>query len=98
MTYDTFLRKLSIAALALCVAFIALFAGDFLVLRIRIAAHGVDAVTTQLATYTAAPLKDGKYSVFYDQPQMQTCVRSIFPWLGDEPCWYLQRHDVNIVN
>jgi hypothetical protein len=29
---------------------------------------------------------------------MQTWVRSIFPWLGDEPCWYLQRHAVTVVN
>jgi hypothetical protein len=97
VTYDAFLKKLLFAGLAVCVAIIVSFAGDFIVLRIRIAVHGSDSVTSTVATFTAAPLKDGKIDVYYDQPQPQACVRSIFPWLGEEPCWYLQRHAVNVV-
>jgi hypothetical protein len=98
MTFEEFRRRLSNAALVLCVSFVALFAVDYAVLRYRFAAHGVDAVTAKLVTYDAAMLKDSKYAVFGDQPQTQTCVRAIFPWLGLEPCWYARRHSVTILN
>jgi hypothetical protein len=98
MTVEEFRRRLSNAALILCVSFVALFAGDYAALRYRFAAHGVDAVTAKQVGYDAAKLKDSKFSVFYDQPQTQTCVRAIFPWLGLEPCWYARRHSVRILN
>jgi hypothetical protein len=98
MTFEAFRRWLSNAALAVCILFLALFAGDYAVLRYRFAAHGLDAVTARLTTFDAAMLKDSKFSVFYDQPQTQTCVRAIFPWLGLEPCWYARRHSMKILN
>lgn len=98
MTFDNLLRWLSKAGLILCVAFLVLFAGDYLVLRIRIAIHGVDRATAHVTTFEAALLKDNKYNVYFDQPQIQTCVLSVFPWLGDAPCWYLRRHSIKIVN
>ncbi len=98
MTFEEFRRRLSIAALALCILFVAIFAGDYLVLRYRFAAQGVDSVTAKVVTYDAALLKDRKYSVFFDQPQTETCVRSIFPWLGLNPCWYVRSHAVKILN
>jgi hypothetical protein len=98
MTFPEFRRLLSNIALALCVLFVALFAGDSLVLRYRFAAHGVSSVTARVTTFDAALMKDSKYSVFGDQPQTETCVRSIFPWLGLDPCWYVRRHDVKILN
>ena len=98
MTYDEFKRRVSNVALAFCVLFVAIFAGDYLVMRCRFAAHGVDSVTAHITTYDAALLKDSKYAVFSDQPQTETCVRSIFPWLGLNPCWYARRHEVKILN
>lgn len=96
-TLHVVLRKASLAALiALCSLFISLYAGDYLVLRYRVAAHGPDAATSGVPTFYAAPLKNGRLSVYYDQPQTQTCVRSIFPWLGYEPCWYVRRHTINM--
>jgi hypothetical protein len=98
MTFDTFRRRLASAVLVLCILLVLFFAGDYVVMRFRFAVHGVDAVTARLVTYDAAMLKDNKYSVFFDQPQTQTCVKSIFPWLGLEPCWYARRHNVRILN
>jgi hypothetical protein len=98
MTLEEFRRRLSNATLILCVSFVALFAGDYAVLRYRFAARGVDAATAKLVAYDAARLKDSKFSVFYDQPRTQTCVKAIFPWLGLEPCWYARRHSVRILN
>lgn len=67
-------------------------------MRYRFAAHGVNAVTAKVVTFDAALLKDSKYSVFSDQPLTETCVRSIFPWLGLNPCWYVRQHSVRVLN
>jgi hypothetical protein len=96
-TLRSVLARISVAALiTLASMFVALYAGDYLVLRYRIAVHGPDAATSGVPTFYAAPLKNGRMSVYYDEPQMQTCVRSIFPWLGYEPCWYVKRHTINM--
>jgi|SRR5277367_357752 len=97
-TRDAIIRIAPIVALVALSLFIALYVGDYLLLRARIAVHGADSATSTVTIYYAALLKNGKFSVFYDQPQSQTCVRSIFPWLGDQPCWYLSRHAIKIVN
>jgi hypothetical protein len=98
MTYDEFKRRASNVALGLCILFVLVFAGDYIVMRYRFAAHGVESVTAHFVTYDAALMKDSKYAVFSDQPQTQTCVRSLFPWLGLTPCWYGRGHTVQILN
>jgi hypothetical protein len=98
MNYHEFKRRVLNVLLALCILFVAVFAGDYLVMRYRFAAHGVDSVTAHVTVYDAALLKNSKYVVFGDQPQIETCVRSIFPWLGLNPCWYARRQSVQILN
>jgi hypothetical protein len=44
--------------------------------------------------YYATPLKNGTLEVFYDQPQTETCIRSVFPHFGYRPCWYAGRTQV----
>ena len=93
------MRKAILAAvIALCTLLIALYAGDYAVLRIRIARHGLSSVLSTVTTFYAAPLNGGKISVFYDQPQIQPCARSLLPQLGYAPCWYLQRRAVRVVD
>jgi hypothetical protein len=41
--------------------------------------------------YYASALKDGKAEVYFDQPQTEVCVRSLFPHSGHSPCWYASR-------
>ncbi len=98
MTFNEFKGRVSNVGLVLCLLFLALFAADYFVMRYRFAVHGVNSVTTHITTYDAALMKDSKYAVFSDQPLTQTCVRSIFPWLGLDPCWYARRHEVKILN
>ena len=86
------------AVIALCTLLIVLYAGDYAVLRIRIARHGVNSVLSTVTTFYAAPLNGGKISVFYDQPQTQPCMRALFPQVGYTPCWYLRRHSVQVVD
>ena len=89
-------HTLAVTVIAVCSLFIALYVGDYLVLRYRMAAHGADSATSTVPVFYAAPLKGGEFDVYYDSPQTQSCVRSIFPWLGYEPCWYLKRHTISL--
>ncbi|HXO05067.1 MAG TPA: hypothetical protein VN884_05495 [Candidatus Sulfotelmatobacter sp.] len=41
--------------------------------------------------YYASALKDGKAEVYFDQPQTEICVHSLFPHSGHSPCWYASR-------
>lgn len=41
--------------------------------------------------YYASALKDGKAEVYFDQPQTEVCVHSLFPHAGHSPCWYANR-------
>jgi len=93
------MRKALFAALvALCALLVILYVADYAVLRVRIARHGPAAVLSTVTVFYAAPLNGGKVSVFYDQPQMQPCVRAIFPQLGHAPCWYIRRHSIQVID
>jgi hypothetical protein len=85
-----------IAVIALCVLFLVVYTADYLVMRIRVAAHGAAGPTESVTYFYAAPVKGDKVHVFSDQPQTETCVRSIFPWLGHDPCWYAKRHAIKV--
>jgi hypothetical protein len=43
--------------------------------------------------YYASALKDGKAEVYFDQPQTEVCVHSLFPHSGHNPCWYASRRN-----
>jgi hypothetical protein len=83
-----FLRILLGCAIAAALAYVV----DAAVLRYR-AASGRNAFSTvTVHPYYAMPRKDKKLEYMYDDPQDETCVNSLFPHLGDSPCWYLRRH------
>jgi hypothetical protein len=91
------MRKALLAApIALCSLFIALYAADYAALRYRIARGGPNSILSTVTVFYAAPIKGDKVSVFYDQPQKQTCVNSLFPQLTYTPCWYVRRHTVRL--
>jgi len=85
------------AAIVAIVALCAVYVGDYVVLRVRMARNANAALGSVQVVYGAA-LKDGRATLFTDQPQSETCVRSIFPHLGYSPCWYASKHAVQIVN
>jgi NAD(P)-dependent dehydrogenase (short-subunit alcohol dehydrogenase family) len=54
---------------------------------------GVDlADEAAVRRYYAVPQKSGKIEFLHADPQQQNCVYSLFPHMGDAPCWYLLRH------
>lgn len=68
-----------------------LYAGDWAVHRYRVS-HGTAIDTVQVSMMTAVPLKNGKYEFDYAGTGPVECVRSIFPWDNDDPCWWVRRH------
>jgi hypothetical protein len=63
---------------------------DWTVYRYR-AAHGTAFSSIKVSQYLATPLKNNKTEFDYTGSQQVNCVRSIFPWAGDDPCWWVQR-------
>jgi len=92
---EAILRRIVIAA---AIALAVLYAADYLVLRIRMARGGSDAALGKVTVLIGTPLKDGRISVFTDQPEIDTCARSLFPHMGYPPCWYASRHTTKLVN
>ena len=69
-----------------------LYAGDYGILQLRIRSNGNVFGTVTVHRFYAVPQKSGKLEFLSTDPQDQTCVRSLFPHMGNQPCWYLVRH------
>ncbi|HVW78492.1 MAG TPA: hypothetical protein VHB45_12825 [Alloacidobacterium sp.] len=67
------------------------FACDWLAYRYR-AAHGTAFDSVPVKQFSSVPLKNGRDELDYMGTQPVDCVRSIFPWAGDDPCWWVRRH------
>lgn len=68
---------------------------DYVVLRAR-GANGLDSV--QVEVVDVIPEKGNKAEYVPQGASAQTCVRAIFPHLGNQPCWYLRKHTNQQVN
>lgn len=83
------LRRL---VLVLLLSLAALYAGDYLSARYRIPNNRQTLGTVQVRTSYAVKLKNGRVEYSLGDSYNQTCLRSLFPHLGYEACWYLRRH------
>ena len=81
-------RALGIALLLLA----ALYTGDYAAVRVPIPRSRAAYGTVTVRRYYAAMKKDGKPDYYFTPPAAETCVHSLFPHFGYEPCWYLSRH------
>jgi hypothetical protein len=75
-----------------------LYAGDFLWFESRMQKATSNDPLETVTFYYATAMKNGKVEVFYDQPQTQTCVRSIFPHSGYTPCWRFNRSGIQRIS
>lgn len=75
-----------------------LYAGDYAAVRYRIPSSRDSLGTVEVQPYYAVPLKDGKTEFMFLKPESQVCVRSLFPHLGHNPCWYVRRHRNKAIN
>jgi hypothetical protein len=68
-----------------------LYAGDWIVLRIRVA-RGTAFGSVQVNQFLAIPLKANRVQYDFTGTVQETCSRSIFPQKGNPACWWLERH------
>lgn len=89
--------KLRILITALA-GMVALYVGDDLSVRYRIPGSRQPFGTVTIRRFDAIPEKNNKTEYVYENPITVTCIRSLFPHLGYEPCWYLSRHAEQRIN
>ncbi len=49
--------------------------------------------TTHVRPFYAVPLKNGRAELDFGDMAPQTCVHSLFPHFGYNPCWYTKRQN-----
>ena len=69
-----------------------LYLGDYASVRIPVPPGRAAYSTVTVRPYYAVKLKSGKSDLYFLDPQEQTCVNSLFPHLGFQPCWYIRKH------
>jgi hypothetical protein len=87
--------RILIAALA---GTVALYVGDDLSVRYRLPGSRQPFGTVTIRRFDAIPEKNNKTEYVHEDPVTVTCIRSLFPHLGYEPCWYLSRHAEQRIN
>jgi len=80
-------RALIIAIMAIAVVYL----GDFISLWFKIP-HRERFGSVTVHTYYAVKLKNGRTEYDYAGDHDVTCTNSLFPQLGNKPCWYAARH------
>ncbi|MGD1103788.1 MAG: hypothetical protein ABSA59_17200 [Terriglobia bacterium] len=68
------------------------YAGDYAAVRIPIPKGRAPCSTVTVRPYYDVALKSGKSDFYFLDPQKQTCVNSLLPHLGYNPCWYVRKH------
>jgi hypothetical protein len=75
------------AAIGAILSLTALYLGDYAVARSQ------PLGSVQVQPFYAIHQKNGKTEFDYNvPPETQSCVASLLPHLGSNPCWYLNRH------
>ncbi len=71
---------------------------DYAVLRFRLASNRSATATVTVRPVYSVPQKNRSTEFLLGDPQDETCVNSLFPHMGDSPCWYLRRHKEQQIN
>jgi hypothetical protein len=83
------------AAVVLIVAFLVTYIGDYISLRYRISKPTPNNPfeSVKLDRFYAITQKNGREDYEPADSQTVTCVHSIFPHSGFNPCWYVVRQN-----
>lgn len=82
------------AAVAVLLVLVAVYAGDWLVYRYR-RASGTVLDSVQVNQFMSVSLKGQKEEFDYLGQERVECVRTLLPWTGLYPCWWVRRHAEN---
>jgi hypothetical protein len=75
------------AAIATILSVTAIYLGDYAMARAK------PLGSVQVQPFYAIHQKDGKIEFDYSvPPETQTCVASLLPHMGSNPCWYVAKH------
>jgi hypothetical protein len=80
------------------VALAAVYVGDYLFLRMRMASNFAGQPLGYVTRYPATATKSGRLEIFYENAQTQACAHALFPHMGYTPCWYLSRSKLNLIS
>jgi hypothetical protein len=81
-------RWLQRGIVALVAVFVATYAGDWAIYKLRGSPHGKVTVNR----YVTIPLKGNKQEFDYQGSIDVPCSVSLFPQAGQNPCWQLRRN------
>ena len=87
------LWALAVAAVILGLTYIA----DAIYIHHKMSAANSAGAFGSVQFYNATQLKNGKLDIYLESPQTETCVHSLFPHYGYNPCWYAQRNPVHVI-
>jgi hypothetical protein len=88
------LRILTIVLASLAIVYLC----DDLAVRYRIPRSREPLGTVTIQRYDAISEKNNKTEFDFESPVTVTCVHSLFPHMGYQPCWYLSRHSEQRIN
>jgi hypothetical protein len=90
-------RRLKAIAPIVILAAALLYLGDLASLRFRIP-NREPYGSVMVRQFYAVKQKDKSVEYMFQPPAQQECVNSLFPQLGDTPCWYLKRNTRQQIN
>ena len=86
------MRLVRKAALILVGLLAGVYVIDYACVRIPLPPGHAVLSTVVVRPYYDVGLKSGKSDLYFLDPQNQTCVNSLFPHMGFNPCWYVRKH------
>ena len=95
---DILKRLLQRAFMVVAVGVPLVYLCDYVLLRFRIATNRQPYGTVTVHPFYAVPRKDHRIEFMFKDPEDRTCVYSLFPHMGDTPCWYLSRNTEQRIN
>jgi hypothetical protein len=89
-----FIAWLKWTVIGAAIAFVALYAGDWIAFRMR----GSPSSKVTVNRYMVVPLKNHKNEYDYLGSDDEPCSMSIFPRAGESACWWLRRNSNQTTN
>lgn len=86
------MKTIARLAVGIVIAVLLVYAADAVWVRLRMANHQDPTSAIQVRITYAIPQKNGRIAYSKGDTESQSCVRSLFPHLGLDPCWYVERH------
>jgi len=85
-------------ALGIVTLLLVAYVGDYCSVRYQIPGGRPQFGQIKMNTLYVIHVKGGKVQYEPGQPETDTCVHSLFPHYGCNPCWYVSRHTDKLID